>query len=242
MATTAQLRAALAVLQADTEVAAQQADIRDRSGTDPGGVEHALLAGLLYRLMGDDVRRSLTGAPDLTSLEERARAAGPGTAKYASDDPAQRREHCARAHFEAYWLADRVAGLHFTSAPPVAALQAAAHAAESTRTLLRLHCDALRGEQPEDPDAADTKWEFVLDQLDRARALVRAAAAGARSDSGTSPSEPTPTEPTPTGPRPAGTQSPVVPSVVVVPSSATAPPSVTAVPPAPMRSTECRTP
>ncbi|MEV5651413.1 hypothetical protein AB0L57_24455 [Nocardia sp. NPDC052254] len=182
MATTAQLRAALAVLRADTETAVRQAGIRDRSGTDPIGAEHALLAGLLYRLMGDDVRRSLTGAPDLSSLEERARAAGPGTAKYASDDPAQRREHCARAHFEAYWLADRVAGLHFTTAPPAAALQAAAHAAEATRTLLRIHCDSLR---PTPPQSAEVNWETVLDQLDHARSLVRAAAAAPRSGSGT---------------------------------------------------------
>lgn len=174
MATTAQLRAALAVLRADTEAAAQQAGISEMSGTDPAGVEHALLAGLLYRLMGDDVRHSLTGAPDLVTLEERARAAGPGTAKYDIDNPAQRREQCARAHFEAYWLADRVAGLHFRTAPPAASLQAAAHAAEATRTLLRIHCDALRDGRP-----AAENWESVLDQLDRARTLVRAAAAGA---------------------------------------------------------------
>ncbi len=182
MATTAQLRAALAVLRADTETAARQAEIRDRSETDPIGAEHALLAGLLYRLMGDDIRLSLTGAPDLPSLEERARAAGPGTAKYASDDPAQRREHCARAHFEAYWLADRVAGLHFTTAPPAAALQAAAHAAEATRTLLRIHCDTLRAVPPA---AAEVNWQAVLEQLDQARELVRSVAAAPRFDSGT---------------------------------------------------------
>ena len=195
MATTAQLRAALAVLGADTESAVRQAGMPDRPRTDPSGAEHALLAGLLYRLMGDDVRHSLTGAPDLSSLEERARAAGPGTAKYAADDPAQRREHCAQAHFEAYWLADRVTGLHFTTTPPATELQAAAHAAEATRTLLRIHNDALRGARPE---SAGVNWETVLDQLDRARSLIRAAAAGAapRFDSGASTSgpQPAPTE------------------------------------------------
>ncbi|WP_227979906.1 hypothetical protein [Nocardia spumae] len=171
MATTPELRAALAVLRADTDAAADQAGISDMSGTDTAGVEHALLAGLLYRLMGDDVRRSLTGAPDLTALEERARAAGPGTAKYASDDRDQREEHCAQAHFEAYWLADRIAGLHFTTTPPAPALQAAAHAAEATRTLLRIHYDMVRGVHPE---AGHAGWESVLDQLDRARTLARA--------------------------------------------------------------------
>ncbi len=176
MATTAQLRAALAVLRADTDAAAQQAGISEMSGTDAAGVEHALLAGLLYRMMGDDLRRALTGAPDLTALEERARAAGPGAAKYASDDPSRREEHCAQAHFEAYWLADRIAGLHFTTAPPAAALQAAAHTAEATRTLLRIHRDLLRGAGP---DAGAAAWAGVIEQLDRARALADRAAAEA---------------------------------------------------------------
>ncbi|MCC3317139.1 hypothetical protein [Nocardia africana] len=175
MATTAQLRAALAVLHADTDEAAEQARISEMSGTDSPGVEHALLAGLLYRMMGDDLRHSLTGAPDLTALEERARAAGPGTATYATDDRELREEHCAQAHFEAYWLAHRIAGLHFTTVPSAPALQAAAHTAEATRTLLRIHRDLLDA-----PDAGHPAWEVVIDQLDRARALALAAYAGAR--------------------------------------------------------------
>ncbi|WP_063064415.1 hypothetical protein [Nocardia violaceofusca] len=195
MATTAQLRAALAVLHADTDEAAEQARISEMSGTDSAAVEHALLAGLLYRMMGDDLRHSLTGAPDLTALEERARAAGPGTVTDATDDPEHREEHCAQAHFEAYWLAHRIAGLHFTTVPSAPALQAAAHTAEATRTLLRIHRDLLRA-----PDAGHPAWEVVIDQLDRARELALAAFTGGR------PSDPQPpgTQPSDAWPPDAG--------------------------------------
>ncbi|MBO0854658.1 MAG: hypothetical protein J2P18_12940 [Nocardia sp.] len=181
MATTAQLRAALAVLLADTDTAAEQAGIAEMSGTDMAGVEHALLAGMLYRMMGDDLRHSLTSAPNLTALEERARAAGPGTEKYASDDPAKRDEYCAQAHFEVYWLADRIAGLHFTAEPASDALQAAVHTTEATRTLLRIQLDHARQVGPE---AEQADWDSVLKQLDRATALARVAHAS------TAPEEP----------------------------------------------------
>ncbi|MFG3519862.1 hypothetical protein ACGF5S_06315 [Nocardia nova] len=217
MATTAQLRAALAVLRADTDEAAEQARISEMSGTDSAAVEHALLAGLLYRMMGDDLRHSLTGAPDLTALEERARAAGPGTATYATDDREQREEHCAQAHFEAYWLAHRIAGLHFTTVPSAPALQAAAHTAEATRTLLRIHRDLLDA-----PDAGHPAWEVVIDQLDRARALAFAAYAGAQ------PPDDQPPETQPSVDRPS----------VARPSDAAAGVSEIGV----ERSTECRTP
>lgn len=217
MATTAQLRAALAVLRADTDEAAEQARISEMSGTDSAAVEHALLAGLLYRMMGDDLRHSLTGAPDLTALEERARAAGPGTATYATDDREQREEHCAQAHFEAYWLAHRIAGLHFTTVPSAPALQAAAHTAEATRTLLRIHRDLLDA-----PDAGNPAWEVVIDQLDRARALAFAASAGAQ------PPDDQPPESQPSVARPS----------VARPSDAAAGVSEIGV----ERSTECRTP
>ncbi|WP_036526047.1 hypothetical protein [Nocardia sp. NRRL WC-3656] len=217
MATTAQLRAALAVLRADTDEAAEQARISEMSGTDSAAVEHALLAGLLYRMMGDDLRHSLTGAPDLTALEERARAAGPGTATYATDDRGQREEHCAQAHFEAYWLAHRIAGLHFTTVPSAPALQAAAHTAEATRTLLRIHRDLLDA-----PDAGHPAWEVVIDQLDRARALAFAAYAGAQ------PPDDQPSETQPSETRPS----------VARPSDAGAGMSEIGV----ERSTECRTP
>ena len=217
MATTAQLRAALAVLRADTDEAAEQARISEMSGTDSAAVEHALLAGLLYRMMGDDLRHSLTGAPDLTALEERARAAGPGTATYATDDRKQREEHCAQAHFEAYWLAHRIAGLHFTTVPSAPALQAAAHTAEATRTLLRIHRDLLDA-----PDAGHPAWEVVIDQLDRARALAFAAYAGAQ------PPDDQPSETQPSVARPS----------VARPSDAAAGVSEIGV----ERSTECRTP
>ncbi|MBF6277211.1 MULTISPECIES: hypothetical protein [Nocardia] len=217
MATTAQLRAALAVLRADTDEAAEQARISEMSGTDSAAVEHALLAGLLYRMMGDDLRHSLTGAPDLTALEERARAAGPGTATYATDDREQREEHCAQAHFEAYWLAHRIAGLHFTTVPSAPALQAAAHTAEATRTLLRIHRDLLDA-----PDAGHPAWEVVIDQLDRARDLAFAASAGAQ------PPDDQPPESQPSVARPS----------VARPSDAAAGVSEIGV----ERSTECRTP
>ncbi|MDR7169593.1 hypothetical protein J2W56_003337 [Nocardia kruczakiae] len=217
MATTAQLRAALAVLHADTDEAAEQARISEMSGTDSPGVEHALLAGLLYRMMGDDLRHSLTGAPDLIALEERARAAGPGTVTDATDDPGNREEQCAQAHFEAYWLAHRIAGLHFTTVPSAPALQAAAHTAEATRTLLRIHRDLLHA-----PDAGHPAWEVVIDQLDRARELALAAYAGAQ-PSGAQPSDAQPSDAWPSEARPSD-------AGAVVPETGVD------------RNTECRTP
>lgn len=179
MATTAQLRAALAVLSADIDAAAKEADIPGMSGTDPEGVEHALLAGLLYRMMGVDLQQSLIAAPDQVAREERARAAAPGK---PVTDPALRREQCEQAHFEAFRLADRIIGLHFSTAPPVAALQAAAHTAEASRALLRIHRDML-DPAPRHRAATDNNtpadWQAIIEQLDRAITVARAAAESA---------------------------------------------------------------
>lgn len=181
MATTAQLRAALAVLSADIDAAAKEADIPGMSGTDPEGVEHALLAGLLYRMMGVDLQQSLIAAPDQTAREERARAAAPGK---PVTDPVQRREQCEQAHFEAFRLADRIIGLHFSTAPPVAALQAAAHTAEASRALLRIHRDSMDSaprHRAAAQSSATADWQAVIEQLERAIASARTARAAAES-------------------------------------------------------------
>ncbi|WP_280264747.1 hypothetical protein [Nocardia wallacei] len=170
MATIGQLRAALAILHAEVDEVAHQVWSREMAGTDTAGVEHAMLAGLLYRLAGADLRRSLTTAPDIAVLEDRARAAGPSAVTMDNEDL------CAQAHFEAYWLTDRIAELYgdVERVPPP--LAAAAHTAEATRALLHIHRDLARGTRL---DAGYAGWESVLDQLDRARALARAAHAAA---------------------------------------------------------------
>ncbi|QIS22703.1 hypothetical protein [Nocardia terpenica] len=170
MATIGQLRAALAVLDAEIDEVAHQVWDREMAGSDIAGVQHAMLAGLLYRLIGADLRRSLTTAPDLAALEDRARAAGPGAVAVHDEDLS------AQAHFEAYWLTDRIAELYGTTDQVPPPLAAAAYTAEATRSLLRIHRDLLRGARL---DAGYSAWETVLDQLDRARALARAAHAAA---------------------------------------------------------------
>ncbi|MQY19730.1 hypothetical protein [Nocardia macrotermitis] len=166
MATNGQLRAALAILHADTDAVEEQVWQRTMTGVDSTGVEHAMLAGLLYRVVGAELRDSLAGAPDVGSLEDRARAAGPSAVTVRGEDL------YGQAHFEAYWLTDRIAELYgeLDSAPPP--LAAAAYTAEVTRTLLRIHRDLL--EKP-GTGAAHPGWESILDQLERARALARAA-------------------------------------------------------------------
>lgn len=170
MATNGQLRAALAILHADTDAVEEQVWQRAMAGADSSGVEHAMLAGLLYRVIGADLRDSLASAPDVGSLEDRARAAGPSEVSVRGEDL------YGQAHFEAYWLTDRIAELYgdLDQVPPP--LAAAAYTAEVTRTLLRIHRDLL--EQPRSA-ASHPGWESILDQLDRARALARAAHAAA---------------------------------------------------------------
>jgi hypothetical protein len=169
MATIGQLRAALAVLRAEVDDVAQQVWGREMSGSDTAGVEHAMLAGLLYRLIGADLRRSLTAAPDIASFEDRARAAGPSAVAMRDEDLYD------QAHFEAYWLTDRIADLQ-DEADPAPPLAAAAYTAEATRALLRIQRDRVHGGPL---DAGYSGWEAILDQLDRARALARAAHAAA---------------------------------------------------------------
>ncbi|MBU3067521.1 hypothetical protein KO481_39120 [Nocardia sp. NEAU-G5] len=170
MATNGQLRAALAILCTDVDAVAEQVWGRTTAGDDTAGIEQAMLAGLLYRVVGAQLRQSLANAPDVASLENRARAAGPsGVAVRGEDEYGQ-------AHFEAYWLTDRIAELYgsLDSVPPQ--LAAAAYTAEASRTLLRIHRETLHSARP---DAAHAGWESVLGQLDRARALARAAHAEA---------------------------------------------------------------
>ncbi|MBB5912649.1 hypothetical protein BJY24_001516 [Nocardia transvalensis] len=170
MATIGQLRAALAILHAEVDEVAQQVWSREMAGSDTAAVEHAMLAGLLYRLMGADLRHSLTSAPDIATLEDRARAAGPSAVSMSGEDL------CAQAHFEAYWLTDRIAELFGDAETVPAPLAAAAHTAEAARTLLRIHRELAEGVRF---DAGHAGWTAVLDQLDRARALARAAHAAA---------------------------------------------------------------
>ncbi|RDI66871.1 hypothetical protein DFR76_104624 [Nocardia pseudobrasiliensis] len=170
MATIGQLRAALAILRGEIEQVTEQVWRREMSGADAPGVEHAMLAGLLYRLLGADLRRALSQAPDVASLSDRARAAGPGAVELSEEDPS------AQAHFEAYWLTDRIAQLYDSADQVPPPLAAAAYTAEATRTLLRIHYDQSRGTRPEDGYAY---WETILEQLDRARTLARTAHAAA---------------------------------------------------------------
>ncbi|WP_157117112.1 hypothetical protein [Nocardia vaccinii] len=170
MATNGQLRAALAILHADTDAVEEQVWQRAMGGADSTGVEHAMLAGLLYRVVGADLRDSLATAPDVGSLEDRARAAGPSAVAVRGEDL------YGQAHFEAYWLTDRIAELYgeLDAVPPP--LAAAAYTAEVTRTLLRIHRDLLENPRTQ---VAHPGWESILDQLDRACALARAAFASA---------------------------------------------------------------
>ncbi|MBF6330790.1 hypothetical protein [Nocardia transvalensis] len=170
MATIGQLKAALAILHADVDHVAEQVWGRDMASTDTTGVEHAMLAGLLYRLIGADLRRLLTTAPDIAGLEDRARAAGPGAVHLRGEDSS------AQAHFEAYWLTDRIAELYAATDQVQPPLAAAAYTAEATRTLLRIHHDLTRGTHL---DAGYAHWETILEQLDRARTLARNAHAAA---------------------------------------------------------------
>ncbi|WP_155981554.1 hypothetical protein [Nocardia sp. BMG111209] len=169
MATIGQLRAALAVLRAEIDDVAQQVRDREAPGSDHAGVQHAMLAGLLYRLIGADLRRTLTAAPDLASFEHRARAATPSAVVLGDEDLYD------QAHFEAYWLTDRIAEL-YSDADRTPPLAAAACTAEATRALLRIQRDLALGSGPA---IGHPGWEAVLTQLDRARALARAAHAAA---------------------------------------------------------------
>ncbi|MGV9680115.1 hypothetical protein ACWDSJ_32955 [Nocardia sp. NPDC003482] len=171
------MRAALAILGAEVDEVAEQVWGRELAGTDTAGVEHAMLAGLLYRTLGAELRRALSEAPDLGGLSDRAGAAGPSGVALRDENPA------AQAHFEAYWLTDRVAQVYdaVDRVPPP--LAAAAYTAEVTRALLRLHLDGAAGR----PDGEYAQWETILEQLDRARALARSAhAAGETAPQGVS--------------------------------------------------------
>jgi hypothetical protein len=169
--TTGQLRAALAILHADVETVADQVWGRNMVSEDTYGVEHVMLAGLLYRLIGAELRRSLASAPDVASLEDRARASGPSAVTMPGED------RYGEAHFEAYWLTDRIAELYRDLDPVPPPLAAAAYTAEVTRTLLRIHRDLLGNAHP---SATHSGWVSILDQLDRARALAHAAHAAAQ--------------------------------------------------------------
>jgi hypothetical protein len=173
MVSIGQLRAALAILHAEADDVAQQVWTRDTAGADTVGVQHAMLAGLLYRTIGTELRRVLTSAPDIASLHDRARAAGPSTVTVRGEDLR------AQAHFEAYWLTDRIAELYGTddaAAEVPRHLDVAAQTAEATRTLLRMHRDLADDARL---DAGYSDWEAILRQLDHARALARAAHAAA---------------------------------------------------------------
>lgn len=170
MVTNGQLRAALAILNADVDPVAAQVWGRTTVCDDTAGVERAMLAGLLYRVVGAQLRRSLAEAPDVAGLEDRARAAGPSGVAVTGED------EFGQAHFEAYWLTDRIAELYGGLDPVPPTLAAAAYTAEVSRTLLRLHREAQHDVRTA---ATPAGWESVLIQLDRARALARAAHAEA---------------------------------------------------------------
>ncbi|WP_280267347.1 hypothetical protein [Nocardia wallacei] len=152
MATTAQLRAVLAVLQVGADDLAAGATAPDRS------VEHAELAGLLHRVISKELREVIVAAP-LGETERRwsaANAVQPGEVVLSE-----------QAQFDARWLRDRIATLVSHSGPdPIPALLAAAvQAVDAATALLALARD------PHGMGSQDA-WQAVIDDLATAFHLV----------------------------------------------------------------------
>lgn len=155
MATTAQLRAVLAVLQVGAEDAAADGIARDPS------VEHAELTGLLHRLISNELREVIVAAP----LGETGRRWS--AAATVLPEPPGRTTLSEQAQFDARWLRDRIATLVSRSGPePVPALLAAAvQAVDAATALLALARDPFG-------DGSDSAWQSVIDDLATAFHLV----------------------------------------------------------------------
>ncbi|MBB5911935.1 hypothetical protein BJY24_000802 [Nocardia transvalensis] len=152
MATTAQLRAVLAVLQAGADTV--------ELPRDPS-VEHAELTGLLHRLVSNELREVIVAAP----LGETGRRWSAATT--AVPEPTGGSTLSEQAQFDARWLRDRIATLVSRSGPdPVPALLAAAvQAVDAATALLALARDPHG-------DGSDGAWQSVIDDLATAFHLV----------------------------------------------------------------------
>ncbi|MEV6139435.1 hypothetical protein AB0L63_25960 [Nocardia sp. NPDC051990] len=150
MATAAQLRAVLAVLQADAQNTGS-----DRSAEPP--VERAELAGRLHGLISSELRDLVVQAPLGMGHWSMAATAEQDAVGDVS----------AQAQFDARWLRHHIATLAARNAPtPVPALLAAAvQAVDAATTLLALARDP-RGE------GSQAAWQAVIDDLAIAFHLV----------------------------------------------------------------------
>ena len=155
MATTAQLRAVLAVLQ----VGRNGADA-DGFAEDPS-IEHAELAGLLHGVISSELREMIVAAP----LGETGRRWSAATGVAPQRPGAVTLSE--QAQFDARWLRDRIATLVSHSGPnPIPALLAAAvQAVDAATALLALARD------PHGQDCDDA-WQAVIDDLATAFHLV----------------------------------------------------------------------
>ncbi|MFE9320867.1 hypothetical protein ACIHDR_13560 [Nocardia sp. NPDC052278] len=152
MATAAQLRAVLAVLQADMERTASS-----RSAEPP--VERAELAGRLHGLISSELR-------DLVVQDPLGQYMGHWSMAATAEQDAVG-DVSAQAQFDARWLRHHIATLASRNAPtPVPALLAAAvQAVDAATTLLALARDP-RGE------GSQAAWQAVIDDLAMAFHLV----------------------------------------------------------------------
>jgi len=168
--TTAQLKAIVAVLKIDT-TRIEQYFRYVGDGRDSPALVQAALAGLVYRVIGAQLRDCLAAGDEEAGAELRARAASPQTVAAPGEDPS------AQAVFEAFWLVDRIASMrrpdgHAGSDPRSALLEAAASTAAAARTVLRLH-----DSDPADsvPNGRAAEFSAAVEDLDRARVLIRTA-------------------------------------------------------------------
>ncbi|MFC8528806.1 hypothetical protein [Nocardia sp. NPDC057227] len=155
MVTMAQLRAVLAVLNVEPD---QPGVLRP---VDPDhGVEQAKLAGLVHRVLGDEVRRVIGTADDADQRERRWSAAAgglPPTAEVTAE----------RARFDARQLSNRIEVLAADAAaePVPVLLDAAARAADAAAVLVQLSRHPLGAE-------TETLWRAALDDLAAAYHLI----------------------------------------------------------------------
>ncbi|QIS03541.1 hypothetical protein F5X71_15505 [Nocardia brasiliensis] len=156
MATIAQLRAILAVLNIDPG----ETDALVTDGIDPA-VERAKLAALLQRVFSSELRSAVTNTPDQQELARRWTAASTQSALDGENATEQ-------AHFDAHWLHNRIDALaprHTSDQAPVL-LDAAARAAEAAQVLLSLSSGNPHG------DGTESLWQTALDDLASAFHLI----------------------------------------------------------------------
>lgn len=161
------LRGALAALGTDPSGVEEQ--VRNlvegrRSEAEMAGVEHAMLAGLLYRVAAIALRESLTCAPK--DFSARWIAVSPQSVTVAGEDAA------AQTVFEAFWVQERIdrlidddlalSGGRLGDRIPTV-LGAAVQAAEAAKVLLE-----IRFAQGEGREETEGLFATVSDRLERA--------------------------------------------------------------------------